>query len=69
MSASLISLPQDVPDTLSDLISQRRRWLNGSFFAGIHSSFHFGFLYRSDHSFWRKLWLHVELFYQTFNML
>ncbi|ORY77216.1 glycosyltransferase family 2 protein [Leucosporidium creatinivorum] len=59
----------DVPDRLPDLISQRRRWLNGSFFAGIHSSFHFGFLYRSDHSFWRKLWLHVELFYQTFNML
>lgn len=24
---------------------------------------------RSDHSFMRKLWLHVELFYQTFNML
>lgn len=23
----------------------------------------------SDHSFIRKLWLHVELFYQTFNML
>ena len=24
---------------------------------------------RSDHSFMRKLWLHVELFYQTYNML
>lgn len=23
----------------------------------------------SDHSFGRKLWLHVELFYQAFNML
>jgi len=59
----------DVPDTAPDLISQRRRWLNGSFFAGIHSSFHFGYIYRSDHSIWRKWWLHVELFYQTFNMI
>lgn len=66
---SLTHRAQDVPDTLHDLIAQRRRWLNGSFFAGIHSSFHFGFLYRSDHSFGRKMWLHVELFYQTFNML
>lgn len=59
----------DVPDRVPDLIAQRRRWLNGSFFAGIHSTYHFGYIYRSDHSFMRKLWLHVELFYQTYNML
>ncbi|BGP17974.1 hypothetical protein JCM10213_003981 [Rhodosporidiobolus nylandii] len=59
----------DVPDRVPDLISQRRRWLNGSFFASIHSSYHFGYLYRSDHSFVRKTWLHIELLYQTFNML
>ena len=59
----------DVPDRVPDLISQRRRWLNGSFFAGIHSTVHFGYLYRSDHTVLRKAWLHVELVYQTFNML
>ncbi|SGY19437.1 BQ5605_C014g07647 [Microbotryum silenes-dioicae] len=59
----------DVPDRLADLISQRRRWLNGSFFASLHSSVHFGYIYRSDHTFWRKMWLHVELIYQSFNML
>lgn len=59
----------DVPDRVPDLIAQRRRWLNGSFFAGIHSTYHFGYIYRSDHSFMRKLWLHFELFYQTYNML
>ncbi|GAA6021775.1 hypothetical protein JCM11491_007242 [Sporobolomyces phaffii] len=59
----------DVPDGVADLISQRRRWLNGSFFAGLHASYHFGYLYRSDHTVWRKAWLHVELLYQTFQQL
>ncbi|GAA6064671.1 hypothetical protein JCM10212_001787, partial [Sporobolomyces blumeae] len=59
----------DVPDGVADLISQRRRWLNGSFFAGLHASYHFGYIYRSDHTVWRKAWLHVELLYQTFQQL
>ncbi|GAA5934409.1 uncharacterized protein JCM15063_004568 [Sporobolomyces koalae] len=59
----------DVPDGVADLISQRRRWLNGSFFAGLHASYHFGYIYRSDHTIWRKTWLHVELLYQTFQQL
>lgn len=59
----------DVPDRVEDLISQRRRWLNGSFFAGIHATYHFGYLYRSDHTFTRKFILHIELFYQIFNMI
>lgn len=43
---SAVCSSQDVPDRVPDLIAQRRRWLNGSFFAGIHSSYHFGYLYR-----------------------
>lgn len=39
-----ILLNRQVPE----LVSQRRRWLNGSFFAAIHSTFHFGYLYRSS---------------------
>lgn len=69
LSSTPLTHLQDVPDRVPDLISQRRRWLNGSFFASIHSSYHFGYLYRSDHTFWRKLWLHVELVYQAFNMI
>ncbi|KAF8313001.1 glycosyltransferase family 2 protein [Clavulina sp. PMI_390] len=59
----------DVPDQVPELVSQRRRWLNGSFFAAIHSTFHFAYIYRSSHSFGRKAWIHVEMFYQTFNLI
>lgn len=53
---------------MPELISQRRRWLNGSFFAAIHSTVKFHYIYRSSHSFMRKFWIHVELLYQTFNL-
>ncbi|KAJ8092782.1 Chitin synthase, class 8 [Marasmius tenuissimus] len=59
----------DVPDQVPELISQRRRWLNGSFFAAIHSTIHFYYIYRSAHSFMRKFWIHVEMFYQFFNLV
>lgn len=59
----------DVPDSVPELISQRRRWLNGSFFAGLHSIVHFGYIYRSSHSFGRKFALHIEMFYQVIQLL
>ena len=51
------------------MISQRRRWLNGSFFAAIHSTVHFYYIYRSSHGILRKFWIHVEMLYQTFNLI
>ncbi|EMD39480.1 glycosyltransferase family 2 protein [Gelatoporia subvermispora B] len=59
----------DVPDQVPELVSQRRRWLNGSFFAAIHSTVKFHYIYRSSHSFLRKFWIHVEMVYQTFNLI
>ncbi|KIM21150.1 glycosyltransferase family 2 protein [Serendipita vermifera MAFF 305830] len=59
----------DVPDQVPELISQRRRWLNGSFFAAIHSTVKFSYLYRSSHTAMRKFWIHVELVYQIFNLI
>ncbi|TFY62620.1 hypothetical protein EVJ58_g3752 [Rhodofomes roseus] len=58
----------DVPDQVPELISQRRRWLNGSFFASIHGTVKFHYIYRSSHSLLRKFWIHVEFIYQTFNL-
>lgn len=52
-----------------ELVSQRRRWLNGSFFAAIHSTVKFHYIYRSSHSFIRKFWIHIEMLYQTFNLI
>ncbi|KAJ6589955.1 glycosyltransferase family 2 protein [Mycena vulgaris] len=59
----------DVPDQVPELISQRRRWLNGSFFAAVHSTVHFHYIYRSSHSLIRKFWIHVEILYQFFNLI
>jgi len=54
----------DVPDTVAEFISQRRRWLNGSFFASVYALVHQFDIWRSDHSTARKLFFHLEFFYQ-----
>ncbi|CAH1762767.1 12811_t:CDS:2 [Entrophospora sp. SA101] len=59
----------DVPDTVAELISQRRRWLNGSFFAGVYAICHTFAIWRSGHSKFRKILLHIEMFYQAYNLM
>ncbi len=59
----------DVPEQMAEFILQRRRWLNGSFFAAVYALAHFYQVYRTDHSFTRKLMFMVEFFYQTINMV
>ncbi|KAM5349405.1 hypothetical protein ACJ41O_005910 [Fusarium nematophilum] len=59
----------DVPEGAAEFISQRRRWLNGSFAASLYSLMHFGRLYRSGHSLIRLFFLHIQLFYNFFNVL
>ncbi|KAF9188360.1 Chitin synthase, class 1 [Haplosporangium sp. Z 11] len=59
----------DVPQSVPEFISQRRRWLNGSFFAAVYALFHFNNIWRSDHNFMRKLFFHLEFFYNFISML
>jgi len=59
----------DVPDGISELILQRRRWLNGSFFAAVYAIAHFYQFFRSDHSMLRKLAFFFEFTFNTINMI
>jgi hypothetical protein len=59
----------DVPESAVELIGQRRRWLNGSFAAGVYSLFHFGRYYKSDHGILRLFFLHIQAIYNTVNLI
>ncbi|GBC10518.1 hypothetical protein RclHR1_00970019 [Rhizophagus clarus] len=62
------SAETDVPDNIIELIKQRRRWLNGSFFASLYAISHTFHIWRSHHSAWRKGALLIEMLYQTYNV-
>ena len=54
----------DVPEGPAEFISQRRRWLNGSFAATIYALIHFSRMYKSGHNFIRMFFFHVQFIYQ-----
>ncbi|KAI2032833.1 Chitin synthase, class 2 [Ophidiomyces ophidiicola] len=59
----------DVPDTVPEFISQRRRWLNGAFFAAVYSLIHFRQIWKTDHTVMRKILLHIEFVYQFVSLI
>lgn len=59
----------DVPDRVPEFILQRRRWLNGSFFASVYSFCHFYRIWTSGHNIFRKCFLMIEFLYLFFNTL
>ncbi|CUM65724.1 uncharacterized protein PRCAT00003372001 [Priceomyces carsonii] len=59
----------DVPESISEFLSQRRRWINGAFFAALYALSHCKKIWATDHSLSRKFWLHVEFIYQSFTLL
>ncbi|KAH8823554.1 glycosyltransferase family 2 protein [Flagelloscypha sp. PMI_526] len=58
----------DVPESAAELISQRRRWLNGSFAAGIYSLVHFYRFYYSGHGIIRMTAFHFQALYNILNI-
>ncbi|OMJ87123.1 hypothetical protein SteCoe_11196 [Stentor coeruleus] len=78
LSLALVSLPghqyllrfvpsaiaeTDVPAKLFQLLAQRRRWINGSWFALIDTWRTFSRIKNSDHTRWRKIWFSFQLVY------
>ncbi|VUG20103.1 CHS2 [Brettanomyces bruxellensis] len=59
----------DVPGSISEFMGQRRRWLNGSFFAALYSLIHFYRIFHSGHTFGRKLLLIIETIYQFLSIV
>ncbi|KAL1847956.1 hypothetical protein VTK73DRAFT_10245 [Phialemonium thermophilum] len=59
----------DVPEGAPEFISQRRRWLNGSFAASLYSLMHFGRMYKSGHNLVRMFFFHVQLIYNFLNLV
>ncbi|KAE8442988.1 hypothetical protein EG329_002451 [Mollisiaceae sp. DMI_Dod_QoI] len=59
----------DVPEEMPELIKQRRRWLNGSFFAAVYALVHFYQIFRSSHSMMRKIMFMIEFLYQLISMI
>lgn len=55
-------------DAVPEFISQRRRWLNGAFFAAVYSLVHFKQVWTTDHTIWRKVLLHIEFVYQLISL-
>ncbi|KAL2177549.1 glycosyltransferase family 2 protein [Thermothelomyces heterothallicus CBS 202.75] len=59
----------DVPDSVPEFVSQRRRWLNGAFFAAVYSLVHFRQIWLTDHTLARKILLHIEFVYQFIQLI
>jgi chitin synthase len=59
----------DVPTTVPEFISQRRRWLNGSLFAAIHSTVFWFKIWTSGQNFFRKIVLTIEFIYNAVQLI
>ncbi|KAI0931380.1 hypothetical protein AcW1_001207 [Taiwanofungus camphoratus] len=59
----------DVPTTVPEFISQRRRWLNGSLFASVHATMFWWKIWTSGQNFFRKILLQLEFIYNAVQLI
>ena len=59
----------DVPESMVGLIKQRRRWLNGSFFAAVYALTHFSQIFGSSHNPIRKFMFLVEFLVSVLHII
>jgi len=59
----------DVPEGVPEFVSQRRRWLNGSFAASVYALIHFFRLWKSKHNPIRMLFFHIQALYNIFILI
>ncbi|KAL2913526.1 hypothetical protein HK105_206986 [Polyrhizophydium stewartii] len=59
----------DVPDTIPEFLSQRRRWLNGSLFAGFYALSNIGRFWMTRHNILRKLVFTFQFIYNVINQI
>ena len=59
----------DVPEGAPEFISQRRRWLNGSFAASVYALMHFGRLFKSGHNPLRKFFFVLQMLYNMSTLI
>ncbi|EJF67235.1 chitin synthase [Dichomitus squalens LYAD-421 SS1] len=59
----------DVPTTVPEFISQRRRWLNGSLFASVHATVFWWRIWTSGQGFFRKILLQLEFIYNAIQLV
>jgi chitin synthase len=59
----------DVPERIDEFVLQRRRWLNGLFFAAGYALVHWSKIWRLQHLLGRKLFLQLEFYYQAITLL
>jgi len=59
----------DVPTTMIDFFTQRRRWLNGAFAATVYSLLHFWRVFKTGHNPIRIFMFHFQLLYNIVSLV